>query len=100
MKHRIVPVEPTNTQILSGGISIAETNARGDRATAVSAKWAYQHMMAAAEPFEWPEEAVDAAYSFFEVFVDQQEEQGWDFTDLRNFVVEALNAALKVVEGR
>lgn len=133
MKHRIVPVEPTEKQWIAGREPVAyrdggfyrpkdmavpawQKNPEGDVETdpskGATAVHVYRAMLSAAEPFEWPEEAVEAAakaaYEERKAILETRGswECEWDNLYLadRDRMVQGmrtgLKAALKVVEGR
>ena len=86
MKHRIVPVEPTEKQ-LAATCTPQPDNAR--------AAYIYATMLSAAPPFKWPEEAVLVAALAVSRILGLNDDPTY-----AQIAEAALNAALKDVEGR
>jgi hypothetical protein len=97
MTHRIVPAEPTDEMLATLGPLDGYSN--------VAAKY-YHAMLSAAPPFVWPEEAVEAAAAAI-YGSEMHGSWAWEYqrnNELKNRfrkkATAALNAALKVLEGR
>lgn len=100
MKYCIAPVTPTEQQ-QRDGYNVIPTC----QPIAV-----YTAMLSAAPPFEWPEEAVEAAAKAYcnanpyapdasaPVSRGMEQMQAWE--SRAQYIRAALNAALKVLEGR